>query len=156
MPLPDPERKQRQIDILWRSLSDNELLPEQLDTNASSVIPAINELFASIQENIVIRNDFIEGFNHHVGNMEQDSEDWNNIMEIDRNLIRAVYKIHLSQMMLENTLQSMAARISALEDGTAAPKIIDGGSFTTEEFCRVLDGGSFVTEQDCIADGGEF
>jgi hypothetical protein len=96
------ELNQRQFDVLWDSLQDNSLLPystigflnKQLNTDNKSIIKAINELLAKLKINDTTVYNFNENFNQLVGNPETETEDWENLMKIDRNVIRSIYKIY--------------------------------------------------------------
>lgn len=97
------ELNQRQLDILWDTLSDNNLMPrspipslnKQLNTNNKRIIGAINELLLRLRQNDTTVFNFSENFNSLVGNPELETEDWDNLKKIDRNVIRSIYKIFL-------------------------------------------------------------
>jgi hypothetical protein len=103
-PLPSDERKQRQFDILWNSLADNELLPysaieslnKQLKTDKKAMIQAINELVSRLSINETTVSNFTSVFNDNVGNPELDTVDFENLRTIDTNVVKAVYKIYIS------------------------------------------------------------
>jgi hypothetical protein len=120
-PLTLDVRKQMQVDVLWNTMADNELLPysavpslnKQLTTDNKDVIQAVNELLTKIKINDTTVTNFNNIFNTYVGNYELETTDWDNLKKIDRNVIRAVYSLY--------------QRILTLEAGGMAT--IDGGTF---------------------------
>lgn len=126
-PLTTDERKQRQYDILWNTMSDNELLPysavssltKQLNTANKSTIKAINELLTKLQTNDTTVGNFSSVFNTYIGNTELDIQDWNNLKLIDTNVIKAIYKLYLQ---IDNALKIQGKAVPAptsTEDGKA-------------------------------------
>lgn len=117
-PLTTDERKQRQYDILWNTMSDNELLPysaissltKQLNTANKSVIKAINELLSLLQTNNTTVGNFSSVFNTYIGNPELDTQDWTNLHKIDTNVIKAIYKLYLQ---IDNALKIQGKSVPA-------------------------------------------
>jgi hypothetical protein len=174
-PLTADERKQRQFDLLWNTMQDNELLPysavqslnKQLTTDNKSAIKAINELLTKLKINDTTVVNFSENFNSLVGNPELDTVDWDNLKLIDTNVIKSIYKLYLRIIDLEadssggilsyNTLSELQ---TAYPNGTNQPVwIISENSWyhwsgtvtppadTTAPVLTITAGGNFTTTQ---------
>jgi hypothetical protein len=130
-PLTNADRKQMQLDLMWTAINDNELLPyspikslnKQLITDNKSFIKSINEVMDKLKINDTTVTNFNANFNTLIGNRELEVADWNNLKKIDRNVIRAIYKVYLNVEQLIEDMDNHKHTLTDITDVDVTNKI---------------------------------
>lgn len=135
------ELNQRQLDILWDSLSDNSLLGyspiaalnKQLTTTNKSVIKAINELVTRLVQAESTVSTFSTEFASIIGNAKTEPELVTNLKKIDENVLKSIYKLYLeigdaedishlgdnvkaAILEVDSAVKSLTTRVDTIED----------------------------------------